>query len=174
MSTRLDLTRLKGDLAGGVTSAVLTIPVSMGYGVLALAPLGDQYITVGILAGLYSAIFIPLTILLLGDRHPLMYAPRSVVTFLLASVIAGNLAQTQGPRTLVLVFLITFLAGIFQALFGILRLGNLIRYIPSPVMAGFQNAVAVLIFLCSSPRSWAFRDICRSSRSSPTPHWPSP
>ena len=147
MSTRLDLTRLKGDLAGGVTSAVLTIPVSMGYGVLALAPLGDQYITVGILAGLYSAIFIPLTILLLGDRHPLMYAPRSVVTFLLASVIAGNLAQTQGPRTLVLVFLITFLAGIFQALFGILRLGNLIRYIPSPVMAGFQNAVAVLIFL---------------------------
>src|SRR6266436_1318717 len=119
----------------------------MGYGVLALAPLGDQYITVGILAGLYSAIFIPLTILLLGDRHPLMYAPRSVVTFLLASVIAGNLAQTQGPRTLVLVFLITFLAGIFQALFGILRLGNLIRYIPAPVMAGFQNAVAVLIFL---------------------------
>jgi len=147
VSTRLDLPRLKGDLAGGVTSAVLTIPVSMGYGVLALAPLGDQYITVGILAGLYSAIFIPLTILLLGDRHPLMYAPRSVVTFLLASVIAGNLTQTQVPSTLVLVFLITFLAGIFQALFGILRLGNLIRYIPSPVMAGFQNAVAVLIFL---------------------------
>jgi sulfate permease, SulP family len=119
----------------------------MGYGVLALLPLGDQYIPVGILAGLYSAIFIPLTILLLGDRHTLMYAPRSVVTFLLASVIAGGLAQTPGPRTLVLLFLIIFLAGIFQALLGILRLGNLIRYIPSPVMAGFQNAVAVLIFL---------------------------
>ena len=147
MSKRLDLARLKGDLAGGATSAVLTVPVSMGYGVLALLPLGDQYIPVGILAGLYSAIFIPLTILLLGDRHTLMYAPRSVVTFLLASVIAGGLAQTPGPRTLVLLFLIIFLAGIFQALLGILRLGNLIRYIPSPVMAGFQNAVAVLIFL---------------------------
>jgi MFS superfamily sulfate permease-like transporter len=147
VSTRIDLARLKGDLAGGATSAVLTVPVSMGYGVLALAPLGDQFVPVGILAGLYSAIFIPLTILLLGDRHALMYAPRSVVTFLLASVIAGGLAQTPGPRTLVLVFLVIFLAGIFQALFGILRLGNLIRYIPSPVMAGFQNAVAVLIFL---------------------------
>ena len=147
VSTRLDLAKLKGDLAGGVTSAVLTVPVSMGYGVLALAPLGDQFIPVGILAGLYSAIFIPLTILLLGDRHTLMYAPRSVVTFLLASVIAGSLAQAHGPRTLVLVFLVIFLAGIFQALFGVLRLGNLIRYIPSPVMAGFQNAVAVLIFL---------------------------
>ena len=147
MSTRLDLARLKGDLAGGATSAVLTVPVSMGYGVLALAPLGDQYIPVGILAGLYSAIFIPLAVLLLGDRHTLMYAPRSVVTFLLASVITGGLAQVHGPRTLVLVFLIIFLAGIFQALLGILRLGNLIRYIPAPVMAGFQNAVAVLIFL---------------------------
>ena len=147
VSTRLDLVKLKGDLAGGVTSAILTVPVSMGYGVLALAPLGDQFIPVGILAGLYSAIFIPLTILLLGDRHTLMYAPRSVVTFLLASVIAGGLGQAHGPRTLELVFLVIFLAGIFQALFGVLRLGNLIRYIPSPVMAGFQNAVAVLIFL---------------------------
>jgi MFS superfamily sulfate permease-like transporter len=147
VSKRLDLASLKGDLAGGATSAILTVPVSMGYGVLALLPLGDQYISVGILAGLYSAIFLPLTILLLGDRNTLMYAPRSVVTFLLASVIAGGLAQTPGRQTLVLIFLIIFLAGIFQALFGILRLGNLIRYIPSPVMAGFQNAVAVLIFL---------------------------
>ncbi len=40
VSTRLDLAKLKGDLAGGVTSAVLTVPVSMGYGVLALLPLG--------------------------------------------------------------------------------------------------------------------------------------
>jgi MFS superfamily sulfate permease-like transporter len=147
MSKRLDLARLKGDLAGGATSAVLTVPASMGYGVLALLPLGDQYVPVGILAGLYSAIFIPLTILLLGDRHTLMYAPRSVVTFLLASVIAADLPQAPGPQPLVLIFLIIFLAGIFQALFGILRLGNLIRYIPSPVIAGFQNAVAILIFL---------------------------
>lgn len=147
MSKRLDLASLKGDFAGGATSAVLTVPVSMGYGVLALLPLGDQYISTGILAGLYSAMLVPLTILVLGDRNTLMYAPRSVVTFLLASVIAGGLAQTAGRQTLVLVFLIIFLAGLFQALFGILRLGNLIRYIPSPVMAGFQNAVAVLIFL---------------------------
>ena len=97
VSTRLDLAKLKGNLAGGATSAILTVR-------------------------LYSAIFIPLTILLLGDRHPLMYSPRSVVTFLLASVIAGDLAQARGPRTLVLVFLVIFLAGIFQALFGILRL----------------------------------------------------
>jgi hypothetical protein len=40
------------DLAGGATSAILTVPVSMGYGVLALLPLGDQYISAAILAGM--------------------------------------------------------------------------------------------------------------------------
>jgi len=151
VSKRFDLASLKGDIAGGATSAVLTVPVSMGYGVLALLPLGDQYISVAILAGLYSAIFIPLAILLLGDRNPLMYAPRSLVTFLLASVITGSLAHAPGPQVLVLTFLVIFVAGLLQALFGLLRLGNLIRYIPSPVMAGFQNAVAVLIFLSQLP-----------------------
>jgi len=54
VSKRLDLASLKGDFAGGATSAVLTVPASMGYGVLALLPLGDQYISTGILAGLIS------------------------------------------------------------------------------------------------------------------------
>jgi MFS superfamily sulfate permease-like transporter len=67
-----DLARLKGDVMGGISSALLTVPMSMGYGVLALLPLGDRYLSVAILAGLYGAIFIPLTILLLGDRNALM------------------------------------------------------------------------------------------------------
>ena len=135
-----DLARLKGDVMGGISSALLTVPMSMGYGVLALLPLGDQYLSVAILAGLYSAIFIPLTFLLLGDRNALMYAPRSLVTFLLATVVGGNLAHEHGDQALVLTFLIIFVAGLAQTLFGLLRLGTLIRYIPSPVMAGFQTA----------------------------------
>lgn len=146
-----DLERLKGDVAGGISSALLTVPMSMGYGVLALLPLGDQYLSVAILAGLYSAIFIPLTFLLLGDRNALMYAPRSLVTFLLATVVGGSLAREHGDQALVLTFLIIFVAGLAQTLFGLLRLGTLIRYIPSPVMAGFQNAVAVLILVSQVP-----------------------
>jgi len=146
-----DLARLKGDVMGGISSALLTVPMSMGYGVLALLPLGDQYLSVAILAGLYSAIFIPLTFLLLGDRNALMYAPRSLVTFLLATVVGGNLAHEHGDQALVLTFLIIFVAGLAQTLFGLLRLGTLIRYIPSPVMAGFQNAVAVLILVSQLP-----------------------
>jgi SulP family sulfate permease len=150
----LSLASLKGDLAGGVTAAILTIPVSMGYGLLALYPLGDRFASYGILAGLLSAIFVPLTAVLLGTRAALMYAPRSVITFLIASLVLGSVAH--GPAaaasgdvrsTLAFVFFIIVAAGLFQALLGALRLGGLVRYIPSPVMAGFQNAVAVLIFV---------------------------
>src|SRR5690349_8042104 len=119
---RLDLARLKGDVVGGITSALLTVPMSMGYGVLALLPLGVRYLSVA-----------------------------SLATVLLATVVGGSLAHEHGDQALALTFLIIFVAGIAQTLFGLLRLGTLIRYIPSPVMAGFQNAVAVLILVSQLP-----------------------
>jgi sulfate permease, SulP family len=144
---------LKGDIAGGLSAGVLTIPVSMGYGILALQPLGDGYVSYGVIAGLVSAIVALLAGAMLGGSAGLMYTPRSVVTLIMAAVVlegvvrgpAAVLAHGDLQRTLTLVFFVVVAAGIFQALFGALRLGGLIRYIPSPVMAGFQNAVALLI-----------------------------
>ena len=49
--------------------------------------------------------------------------------------------------TLLVFFAIILLGGLFQALFGLLRLGTLIKFAPHPVMAGFQNMAAVLLFL---------------------------
>jgi sulfate permease, SulP family len=152
MGGQLDL---KGDVAGGVSVGALTIPMSMGYGLLALQPLGDGYVPYGIVAGLFSAIVVLALTALLGGSPSLIYTPRSVVTLLMAAVVLDGV--TKGPaavarggdvtRTLTLVFFIVLLAGVFQTAFGALRLGTFIRYIPSPVMAGFQNAVAVLIVL---------------------------
>ncbi len=149
------LANWKGDVAGGVTAAVLTIPVSMGYGVLAFYPLGAQYVSYGILAGLYSAILASVTAVLLGANTPMIYAPRSLVSFLLSSIVLHNLMRSRGGlvdptdvrQTMTLVLFVVFLGGVFQALLGALRLGSLIQYVPSPVMAGFQNAAAVLIVL---------------------------
>ena len=45
----------KGDIAGGISGGLLTIPVSMGYGIRALQPLGDRYVSYGVVAGLLSA-----------------------------------------------------------------------------------------------------------------------
>ena len=132
-SLKGDQAGLKGDLAGGVSAGVLTIPVSMGYGILALQPLGDGYVSHGVIAGLLSAIVVLLVGALLGGSAGLMYTPRSVVTLIMAAVIfegvvrgpAAVAAHGDVQRTLTLVFFIVVAAGIFQALFGALRLGGL-------------------------------------------------
>src|SRR5262245_4605432 len=155
---------LKGDVAGGVTAAVLTIPVSMGYGILALQPLGDAYVSYGVVAGLVSAIVVPLTAILLGAESTIVYAPRSVVAFLLGSVVLHNVVGSpaldtrDAPLTLTLAFLVVFAAGLIQALFGRFRLGGLVQYIPSPVMAGFQNAAAILILFAQIDSMLGFRE----------------
>jgi SulP family sulfate permease len=149
------LSNWRGDLAGGVTAALLTIPVSMGYGILAMYPLGERYVSYGLLAGLSSAIVVPLVAVLLGADTSMMYAPRSVVAFLLSSIALHGLVRSRAGvvdvsdvgQVLVLFFFVVLVAGLFQALLGALRLGSLVQYIPSPVMAGFQNAAAVLILL---------------------------
>jgi len=164
-SAMIGRSSLKGDISGGVTAGVLTIPVSMGYGLLALQPLGEGYLSYGIVAGLMSAIVVLLASTLLRGSAGLMYTPRSVVTLVMAAVVLEGVAR--GPaavaahgdvgRTLTLVFFVVFMAGLFQALVGAVRLGRLIRYIPSPVMSGFQNAAAVLILLAQVDTLLGFR-----------------
>src|SRR2546430_16580030 len=93
----------------------------MGYGVLALQPLGDGYVSHGVVAGLVSAIIVLLAGALLGGSAGLMYTPRSVVTLIMAAVIleggargpAPVPAPGAGPRTLPLGFLVVVPAGPF-------------------------------------------------------------
>jgi sulfate permease, SulP family len=150
------LRHLRGDLMGGFTAAILTIPMSVGYGLLALSPLGESYTAIAVLAGLYAPVAGCLAAVLLAANTTMIYAPRSIVTFLMGSIVLHSIVQSSLPAlqgtssaaVLALCFFLVFLAGAFQALFGLLRLGSLVKYIPAPVIAGFQNAAAVLIF-CS-------------------------
>ena len=141
----------KTDVAGGIAGGVVTIPSSIGYGVLALASLGDAFVAPAVLAGLYSAVVVTFVVILSGQWTSAAFAPRSIITVLLAAIVVDTIVPAAGvepdnvQRTLALVLLVVVTAGAFQALFGVLRLGNVIRYIPSPVMAGFQNAVALLL-----------------------------
>ena len=154
---------LRGDIAGGIAGGVVTIPASIGYGVLALGALGDGYVATAVLAGLYSAVTVSAVMLALGQWMPINFAPRSIITVLFAAIVADTVvpAVRQDPgnveRTLALIVLIVIIGGAFQALFGLLRLGNAIRYIPSPVMAGFQNAVALLLLAAQVNAFLGFR-----------------
>src|SRR5262249_39825155 len=137
----------------------------------ALGALGGAYVAPALLAGLYSAVAVSVVVLALGQWMPVNFAPRSIITVLFAATVADTIvpAVRQDPanvdRTLALVILIVVSGGVFQALFGLLRLGDVIRYIPSPVMSGFQNAVALLLLvaqvnaLLGLPRSVSLRRI---------------
>jgi MFS superfamily sulfate permease-like transporter len=151
---------------GGIAAAVLTIPISMGYGILVLSALGDAYVPQAILAGLYAPVFGCVVAFLLGANTTMIYSPRSIVTFLIGAIVAHNLVRSELPALqgaapgtiLVLVFLVMFLAGLFQTLFGLFRLGSVVKYIPAPVIAGFQNAAAILIFFSQVDAMLGFRE----------------
>ena len=144
---------LRDDLLGAFVSVSLAIPLAMGYGMFAFTALGDSYFAHGALAGLYAAITAGVVCVLLGDRTTTVYAPRVTTTFLLGALlyhlVHSDAEVLRGNVNLIVLafFSIIFLGGVFQALFGLVRLGSLIRFTPHPVMAGLQNAAAALLFL---------------------------
>lgn len=144
----------RADLIGGFTAAVAGMPTAMGYGMLALSPLGADFVSHGVLAGLYAVICGGIVAVLLGANTTMIYGPRSIVAYMTAALVlhtfvqsnAAYIQQASPAAILTLLFFLTFLAGIFQVIFGFIGLGSIVRYVPAPVMAGFQNAAAILIF----------------------------
>lgn len=149
------LGNLRHDIIGGVISAVVAIPLAIGYGMFAFVPLGDAYFAYGVLAGLYAAFIVAISSVALGDKTTTVYAPRVVTTFFLSAIIVHSLSTSDAAiirsgnveLIIAIVFSIVLLGGLFQMLFGLMRVGTLIKYMPHTVMSGFQNAAALLLFL---------------------------
>jgi SulP family sulfate permease len=152
--TSPSLQSLRQDIGGGIVSAAVAIPLSIGFGMFAFVTLGDEYFAHGALAGLMSALIAGVVCVALGDRATMVYAPRITTTFFIG-LLLYSLTHSEVPDlkaapvafTLLVLFAIMGLAGLFQALFGLMKLGTLIKFAPHPVMAGFQNMAAVLLFL---------------------------
>ena len=146
--------RFRGDIMGGLISAGVAIPLAMGYGMFGFVVLGNDYFLDGARAGLLTAVVVGIACVLLGDKSANVYAPRVITTFFIGILLYG-LVHSEAPvlksgglgLTLAVLFSIMLLAGVFQALFGLTRLGTVIRFIPQPVMSGFQNAAALLLLL---------------------------
>jgi len=135
---------LRSDIIAGLVSSTVAIPLAMAFGMFAFVPLGDEYFAHGAMAGLISAVIAGAICVLLGDRSTRVYAPRVTTTFFLGLLLysllhrdpaTGGVADVSS--TLLVFFAIVLLGGLLQALFGLLRLGTLIKFAPQPVMAGF-------------------------------------
>jgi anti-anti-sigma factor len=142
----------RSNVLGAALGAVVTLPLSMGLGVLAFAPFGAELSSRGVLAALYAAAFLGLIAILVGARGVAIYAPRSLVCFMIASVSADLYLDARWlPRDpdmiAAAIFLLLALAGAFQLAFGLARMAKVVKFIPTPVMAGFQNSASLVIML---------------------------
>ncbi|HYF91671.1 MAG TPA: SulP family inorganic anion transporter [Symbiobacteriaceae bacterium] len=120
---------LKGDIFGGITSSVVALPLALAFGVASGA---------GAAAGLYSAIFCGTIAAIFGGSPAQISGPTGGMTVVLVPVF-----KELGLEGL---FLAMFLAGLIQIGLSLLKVGKYVHYIPHPVIAGFTNGIAILIF----------------------------
>ena len=167
----LGVAAARTDIVAGLASSTVAIPLAMAFGMFAFVTLGDEYFAYGAMAGLVSAVIAGFVCVLLGDRSTRVYAPRITTTFFLGLLLYSLLhrattvdGEPDVAATLLVFFAIVLLGGLFQALFGLLRLGTLIKFAPHPVMAGFQNMAAVLLFLVQLGNVLGFEHNIRFTR----------
>lgn len=147
------LAHVKGELAGGFAAAMVALPSSIIFGLIAFAPLGPDYAGPGILSGLYAAVFAGFIVPICGGTQGMIVGARSPALLVFSAVIGQLLATgtwSQAPTSdsltvLTLSFCMVFLSGVMQVVFGVLRFGNLVKYISYPVIAGVLNGTTLMI-----------------------------
>lgn len=122
----------KGDLFGGVTAGVIALPLALAFGVAS---------GVGAAAGLYGAIFVGLFAAIFGGTRPQISGPTGPITVVVAAIVASN------PGDFKLIFATIVMAGLFQIFLGISGVGNLIKFVPYPVISGFMSGIGVIIII---------------------------
>ena len=140
-----DLRQWRGDLLGGLTAAVVALPLALAFGNAALGPGGAIYGLYGaIVTGFLAALFGGTPAQVSGPTGPMSVTVAGVVSSLLAVGVAGKLT---GGELLPLVMAAVVLGGLFQILFGLLKLGRYITMVPYSVVSGFMSGIGIIILL---------------------------
>jgi MFS superfamily sulfate permease-like transporter len=145
--------RLRGESAGGLASAIPGLVHALTLGVLVLAPFGPDHVDAGIRAGFAAVVFGGIAATALSGTSLPATGPRASTSLILAGFAAMLAADDTLPvaQALALIALCTAGAGVLQIVFGALRLGTLVKFVPYPVVAGFMCGVAILIALSQLP-----------------------
>jgi SulP family sulfate permease len=122
------------DLLSGLVVAIALIPEAISFSIIA---------GVDPRVGLYASFTIAIVISMVGGRSGMISAATGAVALLVVPLV-----RDHGVEYL---FAAGLLAGVFQILFGVLKVGHLMRFVPRPVMVGFVNALAILIFRSQVP-----------------------
>ena len=128
----LHFKNVRGDIFGGLTAAIVALPLALAFGVASGA---------GAMAGLYGAIFVGFFAAIIGGTPSQVSGPTGPMTVVMAVII------TQYADNPALAFTVVVMGGALQILFGALRLGRYITYMPFPVISGFMTGIGVIIIL---------------------------
>jgi SulP family sulfate permease len=135
----------KTEILSGLTVALALVPEAIAF---ALIP-GFSPLT-----GLYAAFILCLITSILGGRPGMISGATGAVAVIFVGLILELKRNFPGiePETILnYVFATVILAGVLQILAGVLRLGKFIRLVPHPVMFGFVNGLAIIIFMAQFP-----------------------
>ena len=125
--------QLRGDIFGGLTAAVVMLPLSLAFGVAS---------GLGAIAGLYGAVAVGLLAAIFGGTRTQISGPTAPLSVAM-SVVVIDYAGDDISKALAIVVL----AGLVQVLLGVLRLGSFVSYTPYPVVSGFTSAVGLIIIV---------------------------
>ena len=133
----LHFRNLRGDLFGGLTAAIVALPLALAFGV-SVSPEN------GAIMGLYGAVFIGFFAALFGGTPSQISGPTGPMTVVMATVF-GTLVKNNPDAGMAIAFTVVMMGGAFQILFGLLRLGKYITLIPYTVISGFMSGIGFII-----------------------------
>ena len=126
------------------------MPLALAFGIQAFGGIdAPEASSLGALSGLIGATMLGFFAALFGGTHSQISGPTGPMTVITASLIGGAWASSGGDIASVLISMSMagIFCGVFQILFGIIRIGKYVRYIPYPVLSGFMSGIGVIIIL---------------------------
>ena len=112
---------------------LVALPSAVAFGLIIYSVLGPEYGAQGALAGIIGTIVIGIIAPLFGGTSRLISAPCAPAAAVLAALVADLLARGVAPdKAVVLLTLVALLSASLQFIFGVIRGGRLIKYIPYP------------------------------------------
>ncbi|MBE9047195.1 SulP family inorganic anion transporter [Pleurocapsales cyanobacterium LEGE 10410] len=137
ITNRIHFRNVKGDIFGGITAAVIALPMALTFGVASGA---------GASAGLWGAILVGFFAALFGGTPTLISEPTGPMTVVMTAVIA-SLTAANPEQGLAMAFTVVMLAGVFQIIFGLLKLGRYVTMMPYTVISGFMSGIGVILII---------------------------
>ncbi|MET0029717.1 MAG: SulP family inorganic anion transporter [Candidatus Thiodiazotropha sp.] len=140
----LHFRNIRGDIYGGLTAAVVALPLALAMGVSSHA---------GPIAGIYGAIFVGFFAALFGGTPAQVSGPTGPMTVVMAAIFTHytGMFPDDPAQGAALAFTVVMMGGLFQVIGGLLKIGKFIELVPHPVVSGFMSGIGVIIILLQLP-----------------------